>query len=189
MLPPFTHKSQACGNIFCHATTIYTQDPSMWKCGILWLLPSKIKKAKEKDLTKFLGSCINFIWCHPGVPVSHNSFNIFQVALENLKTWNFQILPRYLGTEARNRSASLTYPSTSTNISLIFFFACKSTRLILFWNRRLPDLNKMLQRTMLLMLTPSSWLKHTVWTSRTLQATSKTLRSPQVRQVHTWRMV
>ena len=121
-------KNQVC----YHATTIYTQEPSMWKCGNLFYRASTIKvptnfKVKERDLTKFLGSCINFIWCHPGVPVSHNSFNIFQVALEN-----FQILPRYLGTEARNRSASLTYPSTSTNISLIFFFACKSMRLILF---------------------------------------------------------
>ena len=43
-------------------------------------------------------------------------------------------------------------------------------------------LYKMLQRTVLLMRTTTSGLQHTMWTSRTLQATSQTLWP----QVHAW---
>ena len=96
---------------------------------------------------------------------------------------------QYLGTEARNRSASLTYPSTSKNISLIFFFAWKKLCCRLVVMQGLADLYKMLQRTVLLMRTTTSGLEHTMWTSRAFQTNSQSLWPPQVCQVHAWRMV
>ena len=89
----------------------------------------EVEVQQEKMLTKLLSSCINFLWCHSCLSEQQIYLKNFSCVEEQLqipsckKQISISIASHYLGTEARKRSASLTYPSTSKNISLIFFFA------------------------------------------------------------------
>ena len=130
--------------------------------------------------TKFLGCRVNLVrshLCFSGI----QAVEMCSTLAHLIETTSFRLCRSLnLGIEARNRSASPTYPSTSKNISLIFFLACKpknNQSCIVLDN----NLHKVLEGTMLLVGDPSG-LKDTV-------RSKSTLWPSRVREIHTWRVV